>query len=402
MTETKVVICPYCGETQAASERCRGCGGFFEPLSRQATHNAMGPWFIRDPAKPFHPGCSYQTLARMIDRGQITRSTIIRGPTTRQFWTVAGRVQGVAHLLGCCHNCDAAAHASDHGCHACGVPFGAFRERDSLGLPEIRPLPWQGGPGDETGPDAAQSAGAGSISRFASDEELLRPSPAAPPAGAWNEGGKPSPARVTDDSRPGAQGPAAAADVGGDTVFDDYASSAITRALRRRIAEQQRTIRIMMVVLIGATAIAVGTSIVPLASRIRQESAATQSPTVPQDAAAQSQPQNAPPAGGQEPDAESARAPQDAAPVQADESAKEPTASAFDGAYADALELISLGERQDRTLDERIGDYERALQSLEVIEGAAPGAERPQGLDARIAHVRHELERLRLEKAFFG
>ena len=88
-TKTKVLICPYCGETQTTAERCRGCGGLFEPLSRQATHNAMGPWFVRDPGKPFHPGCNYETLIRMIDRGQVTKYSIVRGPTTKQFWTVA-------------------------------------------------------------------------------------------------------------------------------------------------------------------------------------------------------------------------------------------------------------------------------------------------------------------------
>ena len=106
MTRTKLLICPYCGEAQPVGERCRACGGFFDPLSRQATHNAMGPWFVRDPERPFRPGCSYETLVQLIQRGQVTKYSIIRGPTTRQFWTVARHVPGVAHLLGYCHACD--------------------------------------------------------------------------------------------------------------------------------------------------------------------------------------------------------------------------------------------------------------------------------------------------------
>ena len=83
MPDTKVIICPYCGETQHAGERCRACGGFFEPLSRQATQNEMGPWYIRDPRRSFQPGCSYETVAKLVERGQVTRYTVIRGPSTR-------------------------------------------------------------------------------------------------------------------------------------------------------------------------------------------------------------------------------------------------------------------------------------------------------------------------------
>ena len=143
MPKTQVVICPYCGETQSAADRCRSCGGLFEPLSRQATHNAMGPWYVRDPAKPFQPGCGYETLVQLIDRGQVMKYSIVRGPTTKQFWTVAKHVSGVAHLLGYCHNCDGSVDACDHGCHVCGVPFGAYLDRNYLGLPDMRPLPWE-------------------------------------------------------------------------------------------------------------------------------------------------------------------------------------------------------------------------------------------------------------------
>ena len=182
MAKVKLLICPYCGQTQSEAERCRSCGGLLETLSRQATHNAMGPWFVRNPDRPHQPGCSYETLVRLVEREQITKHTIIRGPTTRQFWTIAKRVPGVAHVLGYCHNCAASVKPTDHGCHACGVPFGAYLDRNYLGLPEIRPLPWEAQL-EETG--AARFAGrslqdnppghpghAAGLSSFASDEEL--------------------------------------------------------------------------------------------------------------------------------------------------------------------------------------------------------------------------------------
>src|SRR5689334_11992361 len=100
MAKTKVVICPYCGDTQGAGDRCKQCGGLFEALSRQATHNAMGPWFVRDETRPFQPGASYETILRLVERKLINKLSIVRGPTTKQFWTVAKRVPGIAHLLG--------------------------------------------------------------------------------------------------------------------------------------------------------------------------------------------------------------------------------------------------------------------------------------------------------------
>src|SRR5690606_27434669 len=103
----KRYLCPYCGAVTADARRCSGCGGHLDPLSRQATQNTMGPWHIHDSAQPFRPGCSFATVRKMIERGQIARRTILRGPTTRQFWTFADRTPSVANLLGMCHNCHA-------------------------------------------------------------------------------------------------------------------------------------------------------------------------------------------------------------------------------------------------------------------------------------------------------
>src|SRR6185369_16768084 len=94
------VLCPYCGRISVNPRRCDGCGGFFDPLSRQATQNAMGPWYLRDPAHPFRPGCSYETVRDLVKRGRIRPDTILRGPATRQFWNFAARTPTVANLLG--------------------------------------------------------------------------------------------------------------------------------------------------------------------------------------------------------------------------------------------------------------------------------------------------------------
>lgn len=130
----KLILCPYCGCTQPASDRCVDCGGLFEPLSRRATQIAMGPWFIRDKNNPFRPGCSYEVLKKQIRAGRIKPTTVIRGPTTRQFWSVARHVPGVAHLLGYCHRCGVKVNPDVLSCPSCLEPFREVAQRDELGL----------------------------------------------------------------------------------------------------------------------------------------------------------------------------------------------------------------------------------------------------------------------------
>ncbi len=297
MAKMKVLICPYCGLTQPASDRCQACCGLFEPLSRQATHNAMGPWFVRETAKPFQPGCSYETLARMIDRGQVTKDSIIRGPTTRQFWIMAMRVPGVGHLLGCCPKCDASVDRADHECHACGESFEAIPDRNDLGLPHVQPLPDQTQL-DEGSPRAAVTSQgidrprpdhSSGISRFASDEELrgavsrvevpvvmtAGPDPA---AGSLSPGAEPSVAATLQlgvDRLPFTSPGVPEASLAPRGVFDENASATVTRALRRRLAAKQRTVRILAILLIVAAVLAVGSTLGSLAKLFSSPGAPT-------------------------------------------------------------------------------------------------------------------------------
>ncbi|MBI1337251.1 MAG: hypothetical protein GC164_09855 [Phycisphaera sp.] len=128
------VICPYCGHTQEAGERCVVCRGLFEPLSRRATQIAMGPWFIRDKDNPFRPGCSFEVLKRQVETGRIKPTTVMRGPTTRQFWQVARNVPGVSHLLGYCYNCGEHVKSEDKSCPKCRAVFTEPTLRNEMGL----------------------------------------------------------------------------------------------------------------------------------------------------------------------------------------------------------------------------------------------------------------------------
>jgi len=129
-----MILCPYCGFTQPHAEKCSGCGGLFEPLSRMATQIAMGPWFVRDKVNPFKPGFSIETLKKMIEAGRVKPYTVIRGPSTHQFWSIARNVSGVAHMLGYCHQCGEKVDPRDKACPHCMATFRSFKERDRLGL----------------------------------------------------------------------------------------------------------------------------------------------------------------------------------------------------------------------------------------------------------------------------
>lgn len=149
-------LCPFCGGATRPMARCEQCKGFLDPLSRQATQNVMGPWFVRDPEKPFRPGCNFETLAQLVLRGQVDMRSIVRGPTTNQFWMPARRTPGVANLLGVCHACAGPVSAEDASCGKCGAEFPrvgagvgagvAVGDRQSLGLLPVRPLPGQSPP----------------------------------------------------------------------------------------------------------------------------------------------------------------------------------------------------------------------------------------------------------------
>ncbi|MFM9957714.1 MAG: hypothetical protein ACKVZJ_06540 [Phycisphaerales bacterium] len=134
------VLCPYCGLIQPVTARCNGCKGLLDQESRQATQNAMGPWQVRNPASPFHPGCSYPTLRELVRRGKVTRETIVRGPTTGQFWSMAANTPGVAVLLGECHACHQPARAEEYLCRHCGVVLSPRTDRQHLGLAPVRPV----------------------------------------------------------------------------------------------------------------------------------------------------------------------------------------------------------------------------------------------------------------------
>jgi hypothetical protein len=105
----------------------------------------MGPWGIRDEQAPFRPGCTYDTILMLIDQGVIRAETVIRGPTTRQFWTLAKHTPSISQRLGMCHNCQFEVSKEKVLCPSCKASFLPERDRQHMGVGQTRLLPIQGG-----------------------------------------------------------------------------------------------------------------------------------------------------------------------------------------------------------------------------------------------------------------
>ncbi|MBC7834151.1 MAG: hypothetical protein H7Y88_03505 [Phycisphaerales bacterium] len=138
--QPRTVLCPYCGHHSLNLSRCELCKGYFDQLSQQASQNSMGPWFIREVSAPFRPGCSLATIKMLVERGRITVDTVVRGPSTGQFWRDARQAPGIAELLGICHQCGGSVRSGQPACGACGAALGALSHRDELGLWPVRPI----------------------------------------------------------------------------------------------------------------------------------------------------------------------------------------------------------------------------------------------------------------------
>lgn len=383
MAKTKIIICPYCGESQPADDLCRACGGYFDDLSRQATHNDMGPWFIRNNRSPYQPGCSYETLLKLIERGQIDKYTIVRGPTSKQYWTIARRIPGLSHLLGYCHNCDARVNTDDHGCAACGEPFGAYLERNHLGLPDIRPLPWEAAIDEEDQPtDASRpvgwtsSTGSRGISSFASDSEI-----------AGNPNGDAyavSPAITQTSAYEGSQLPpqyetTAVSGTPGLTEPTASTTNQATRSLRRKLDKQQRLITTLTVVLVFAIVLALLSNISRLTGVSNENAEESGSTSVIEDEASEvSTPAELP------------------VKEEAPSKSSEQIVSSLDEAKA----LITIADNDELDLAERIAATEKALSLLREYRSSFSDGQQPDDLKAQIEQLEKNLERLKLREFF--
>jgi RNA polymerase subunit RPABC4/transcription elongation factor Spt4 len=130
--------CVSCGQlVRRESLRCDACG---EDLSDDMIGKMKafaGPWYVHEHVRPF-PGVTLDRLVRQIRRGVLTRTTIVRGPTTHHQWRYAAETPGLSKHLWTCWNCQNQVSPGDNVCIECGVDLDDADGEVSTGRPAVR------------------------------------------------------------------------------------------------------------------------------------------------------------------------------------------------------------------------------------------------------------------------
>ncbi len=112
-------VCPFCGLIKEDAQACPRCTMQDTPATRQATAARIGPWYVLQTRNPSAPGMKFATLAALVERGQVTAKSVVRGPTTGQFWKLAGQVKGLSRQFGLCYSCGGQVEKNDNLCPHC-------------------------------------------------------------------------------------------------------------------------------------------------------------------------------------------------------------------------------------------------------------------------------------------
>ena len=113
-------VCPFCG-TQRDTDigSCPNCSLEDSPTTRSATRSKLGPWYVLQSRNPSAPGMNFATLMVLVQKGRVTARSIVRGPTTGQFWRHAARAKGVSREFGLCWSCGGDVSKTARACPAC-------------------------------------------------------------------------------------------------------------------------------------------------------------------------------------------------------------------------------------------------------------------------------------------
>jgi hypothetical protein len=113
-------VCPFCG-TQRETDvgACMHCSLEDTPTTRSATRGKLGPWYVLQSRNPSAPGMNFATLMVLVQKGRVTARSVLRGPTTGQFWRYAAKVKGVSREFGLCWNCGGDVTKNARACPNC-------------------------------------------------------------------------------------------------------------------------------------------------------------------------------------------------------------------------------------------------------------------------------------------
>lgn len=111
--------CVSCGQLiRRTAARCEHCGQLLSGDMIQKMRQHSGPWYVLEHVRPF-PGVSKKRLLIQIERGILTQTTIVRGPSTHHQWRFAAETPGLSKYLGVCWACQATVYADDTTCPVC-------------------------------------------------------------------------------------------------------------------------------------------------------------------------------------------------------------------------------------------------------------------------------------------
>lgn len=118
-------VCPFCGLMREITEDfdpstpCPRCTLADTPTTRNATKARIGPWHVRQVRNPWAPGMRFETLLALVKRGQVTKDSIVRGPTSHQLWKRASEIKGLSREFGVCYSCGGEIDAQANLCPSC-------------------------------------------------------------------------------------------------------------------------------------------------------------------------------------------------------------------------------------------------------------------------------------------
>jgi hypothetical protein len=114
------IVCPFCAHVRADSVgSCPRCTMEDTPSTRRSTGERIGPWFVLQRKNPTAPGLRLSVLLTLARRGHVTAKSIVRGPTTGQFWRYASQVKGLSRVFGLCWHCGASVSPDATTCPKC-------------------------------------------------------------------------------------------------------------------------------------------------------------------------------------------------------------------------------------------------------------------------------------------